>query len=63
MALGGSPICFRVVNKKSCEMEGNAEAKSRRMQAPFFSVSEVIMEAVSRWRRFARMDRPGRKPC
>ena len=44
-------------------MEGKAEAKSSKIQAPLSSVSEVIMEAVSKCSKLVSIDLPGRNPC
>ena len=47
MALGGIPMCCKVAKRNSWEIDGKADAKSKRMHAPSGCVSEVIMAAVS----------------
>ena len=56
-------MCCNVAKRNSWEMDGNADAKSSRMQAPSGCVSEVIMAAVSTCRRLVSMDFPRRNPC
>ena len=63
MALWGMPMWCNVAKRNSLEMDGNTDAKSSRMQAPSGCVSEVIMAAVSTWRRLVSMDLPRRNPC
>ena len=62
-ALAGNPMCCKVVNINSWDMDGKADAKSKSMQAPSDCVREEIMELVSSCSRLVRMERPRKKPC
>ena len=62
MATAGNPISLSTVNMNSCEMLGNADAKSMSRHAPCSSCSEVIMLLVSTPRRLARVDLIGKNP-
>ena len=62
-ALSGSPMWRRTSKRKSCEIEGKADAKSSRMHAPAGCVSEVIMLAVSSCNRLRMIERLDKKPC
>ena len=56
-AFGGTPNDVRSSNMYSCDIDGNADAKSNSTRAPLLFVSAVVMEAKSMSRTFLSMER------
>ena len=57
IAFGGTPNVVRSSSIYSCDIDGNADAKSNSTRAPLLFVSDVVMEAKSMSRTFLRMER------
>ena len=63
IALVGTPVAASKLSIYSCEIEGNAEAKSNSTKAPLLLVSAVVIAAYSMSTTFLSMERCGRNPC
>ena len=62
-ALVGTPSDVSRLNMYVCDIEGNADAKSKSTRAPVLVVRAVVMAAKSMSSTFLRMDLCCRNPC